>query len=517
MGIHKRHLNHHEDGDEGTLSPSYRSLGLPSPRRKHAQSHWEWFYGACGRLLMLVVRKRIITLAALGTVLLVLILRRGNRLWCSLVKSKRKVLADEEGFQFPYQPYQSTHLDEEAFRRDVNTCATSFKLSQVGLLFLTHGRIPNEGTWKHWFSLAQDQVSIPHSVLHDCLRGSKSVSIGTDDVSKRCELNHKTDNVIDRQYLFDVWVHLGKDIDDAVYEGSIFKSKLIPRSKRVEARWGSHSLIDATRVLFAAALTNPFVTKLTLVSESDVPLYGPSLVYSQLLSESKSRINACNTTKHWDRNQYRLRYDFQEAGITWEIWRKSWQWIALTRGHASVVVRDTQIDAIFRKLCRPRWDHDWCDFRVCYSDEHYISTLLAIRGLDNETDCRGELTDRDWSRVKSTDAHPYQYRRKDITKELFHNLRHPEMVGCERSDFIQETVSQEFVNLSILREEGRDVKQSMCDWPQLNTVSSFSPLGSHCPLLARKFANETADMIETLAPFIFAHVSDDSPPLLGQW
>ena len=30
------------------------------------------------------------------------------------------------------------------------------------------------------------------------------------------------------------------------------------------------------------------------------------------------------------------------------------------------------------------------------SDEHYIGTLLAMHGMENETDCRGVLTYDDW-------------------------------------------------------------------------------------------------------------------------
>lgn len=502
--IHKRHFHHYDD-DEGKLSPSYRSFGAEGcPHQKPSQGT-KWDHGKHANFLRRVVRKRIVTLVILSIGVCFWLFKRRAKLWCSLVKSKRKILADEEGFQFPYQPYQSAHLDETGLRRNISACVVSLQLSQVGLLFLTHGRIVNEGAWKQWFSYAHDKISIPHSILDTCARGPGSVPITREAIARGCkEAAQNANNVIDRQHLFDVWVHLSKDIDDEIFEGSIFKSKLIPESKRIQARWGSHSLIDATRVLFASALTNPFVTKLVLVSESDIPLYGPNFVYSQLLSERKSRINACNTTSTWDRNQYRLRYDFQEAGITWEIWRKSWQWVALTRSHGMMVVKDTKIDAIFRTLCRPRWDHDWCDFRVCYSDEHYISTLLAVHGQDNMTDCHGELTDRDWSRVRSTDAHPYQYKRKDITKDLFNNLRHPEISGCERSDFIQETVLEEFLSLSVLISDAENkITQSVCSSTPSKSATFFSPLGSSCPLLARKFSNETADLIENFAPSIF--------------
>ena len=37
---------------------------------------------------------------------------------------------------------------------------------------------------------------------------------------------------------------------------------------------------------------------------------------------------------------------------------------------------------------------------LLFADEHYISTLLAVHGLDNETDCDGFVTNADW--VSST-------------------------------------------------------------------------------------------------------------------
>ncbi len=43
-------------------------------------------------------------------------------------------------------------------------------------------------------------------------------------------------------------------------------------------------------------------------------------------------------------------------------------------------------------------EHPECACRhfECYSDEHYVPTLLASRGLENQTDCAGGLTNVDW-------------------------------------------------------------------------------------------------------------------------
>ena len=79
-------------------------------------------------------------------------------------------------------------------------------------------------------------------------------------------------------------------------------------------------------------------------------------------------------------------------------WRKSSQWASLTRKHAAAVVADTQIDATFRSLCHYReWDPELERKYLCFSDEHYIPTLLAIRGWDAETDCFGYNVHTDWT------------------------------------------------------------------------------------------------------------------------
>ena len=65
--------------------------------------------------------------------------------------------------------------------------------------------------------------------------------------------------------------------------------------ERVKVEWGSHAMVDATRALLRNALENPLNQKFMLLSEAGIPLYPPSVVYHQLVTETKSRIMACNT------------------------------------------------------------------------------------------------------------------------------------------------------------------------------------------------------------------------------
>ena len=67
-------------------------------------------------------------------------------------------------------------------------------------------------------------------------------------------------------------------------------------------RWGTFALVEATRALMRAGLEDPLNQKFVLLSEAGIPLYPPDLVYVQLMSEDKSRINSCvvpGVRSHW--------------------------------------------------------------------------------------------------------------------------------------------------------------------------------------------------------------------------
>ena len=113
----------------------------------------------------------------------------------------------------------------------------------------------------------------------------------------------------------------------------------------------------------------------------------------------------------------------ERDGLKQEHWRKSGQWISLNRKHAELVADDTVISNLFEKcapcplaaclptdlsgnlttamsaraenmFCRECWvDAEHLSrgeplWRFCVSDEHYVPTLLAFHGLEDETDCQ---------------------------------------------------------------------------------------------------------------------------------
>ena len=73
-----------------------------------------------------------------------------------------------------------------------------------------------------------------------------------------------------------------------------------------------------------------------------------------------------------------------------------------------------------RRVCQQRCHHAdererarrW---RQCYVDEHYIPTLLAKHGHDNESDCHGGMVSTNWT---MGGAHPMNYRTWQVTPDM---------------------------------------------------------------------------------------------------
>ncbi|PRW32548.1 Transcription initiation factor TFIID subunit 13 [Chlorella sorokiniana] len=284
--------------------------------------------------------------------------------------------------------------------------------------------------------------------------------------------------------------------------GSLFHGRELPQKERVVTEWGQHSLVDAARTLLRAAYRNPRVTKFALMSESDLPLYSPHLLYTQLVSERLSRINACNTTRGWRLFEHRWVDRMATHRLKEHHWRKSWQWFALTREHVELILNDTEVDGALRAHCRTMWEPERKDERECYSDEHVFPTVLAMHGRDNETDCQGWLMDTDWSRVPRLSPHPYEYPADEVTNALLHRLRRPHLPGCSHAATAAATAAGGFLPASSLQAAGTAgtagaaALTGVCLRLEQQLAmhrARHRPLGPQCRLLARKFLNYTAE------------------------
>lgn len=85
---------------------------------------------------------------------------------------------------------------------------------------------------------------------------------------------------------------------------------------------------------------------------------------------------------------HRWAPEMESEALKVSHWRKSSQWAVLRRDHAQIIADDTVVADAFTKHCYMEWrDNVWRD---CYSDEHYLGTLLAsrVRGVPFGPDTR---------------------------------------------------------------------------------------------------------------------------------
>ncbi|KAG8077637.1 hypothetical protein GUJ93_ZPchr0007g4434 [Zizania palustris] len=175
---------------------------------------------------------------------------------------------------------------------------------------------------------------------------------------------------------FSVYVHSapGFKLDRTTTGSPYFDGRQLAKSVKVE--WGEPTMVEAERMLFAAALEDPTNQRFVLLSDSFV-----------------------------DKTEMRYNPSMSPA-IPKDKWRKGSQWVALIRKHAEVVVGDKHALKVFRRHCKmvvtkalfgqkpnyrrlgfglwrkqkgaTRMEHD------CIPDEHYVQTLFSIKDLENE-------------------------------------------------------------------------------------------------------------------------------------
>ncbi|KAL3131147.1 hypothetical protein ABBQ38_000452 [Trebouxia sp. C0009 RCD-2024] len=374
------------------------------------------------------------------------------------------------------------------------SCATALAMPKVALLFLARDALPHQELWKAWLGSAAALVNT------QCLRGLPCQNFGSHSwqhLQELCGSSNQSSSrsVLEQQHMFSVYVHNWPN-STAFDPDSVFHNQEV--SQRVETQWGHHSLAEASRRLLQAALQDPLNQRFVLVSEDSIPLYPPATIYQQLMLEDKSRINACKLM-FWRRqmNRYQKHPGFREEGITPDMWRKHWQWFALVRKHAQVVADDKTVINVFAKHCYTFQEGN--KERECFSDEHYISTLLAVHGLDHETDCLGVNMHADWAHKNG--SHPRSYMPEQITPGLINSLRLP-LHGCNYDAAIDSS-NHVFKHIDTIAE--RD-----CIGEPQPPVQS---LGYQCPLFARKFPLDTV----STALDLFLEQESHGVQLLNQW
>lgn len=190
---------------------------------------------------------------------------------------------------------------------------------------------------------------------------------------------------------FSIYVHSepGFEFDESTTRSRFFYGRQLKSS--IQVIWGESSMIEAERLLLDAALEDPANQRFVLLSDSCVPLYNFSYIYSYLMASPRSFVDSFLDVKE---GRYHPK---MSPVIPKDKWRKGSQWIALIRSHAEVIVDDVVILPVFKKLCKRRPPLDASKGKLniklqkqhnCIPDEHYVQTLLSMSELEGELERR---------------------------------------------------------------------------------------------------------------------------------
>lgn len=169
--------------------------------------------------------------------------------------------------------------------------------------------------------------------------------------------------------------------------------------------WGEVNMVEAERRLLANALLDFSNQRFILLSESCIPLFNFSTIYTYLINSTQNFVEAYDLRGPVGRDRYVHR---MAPNITIDQWRKGAQWFEMGRDLALEVVSDRKHFPVFQKYCKGS----------CYADEHYLPTFVSTKF--GERNSNRTLTWVDWSRGG---PHPAKFTRNDVTVELLERLR----------------------------------------------------------------------------------------------
>lgn len=164
-------------------------------------------------------------------------------------------------------------------------------------------------------------------------------------------------------------------------------------------------MMDAEKRLLSHALLEPSNARFVLLSETCIPLFNFTTVYTYLTRSTRSFLGSFDDPRPMGRGRYSPK---MLPHVSLSDWRKGNQWFEISRRVASEIVSDRRYYAVFEAHCRP----------PCYIDEHYLPTLVSK--ICPEMNSNRSLTWVDWSRGGS---HPARFVRKDIRVGFLDRIR----------------------------------------------------------------------------------------------
>lgn len=201
---------------------------------------------------------------------------------------------------------------------------------------------------------------------------------------------------------FSIYIHALPTVNGNITEGSVFQGRRIPSKV---AEWGKVNMVEAERRLLANALLDFSNDRFILLSESCIPIYNFSTVYSYLMQSTTSFIEAYDQPGRVGRGRWNKK---MRPPIRLDQWLKGSQWFEINRGLAIEVIADQKYFPVFRRHCKP----------PCYSDEHYLPTFISMKFA--RKNANRTLTWVDWAKGG---PHPTKFYRTEVTPELIINMR----------------------------------------------------------------------------------------------
>ncbi|KAL6642894.1 hypothetical protein ACP70R_021075 [Stipagrostis hirtigluma subsp. patula] len=202
--------------------------------------------------------------------------------------------------------------------------------------------------------------------------------------------------------LYSIYVHTSPSYNGSSPVDSVFYGRNIPSQF---TKWGDITLVDAERRLLANALLDLDNERFALLSDTSIPVYNFSTVYSLLTGADTSFVDSFGSGARYDAFFERC------CNITPPQWRKGFEWFEMDRALAVAVVSDADYYPSFRQYCARRRPS-------CLMDEHYIPTLLSVVGW--RRNANRTMTYEDWRR---RGWHPRTHYGGDVTEALIREIR----------------------------------------------------------------------------------------------
>ncbi|KAL4433936.1 hypothetical protein ABPG75_000377 [Micractinium tetrahymenae] len=414
--------------------------------------------------------------------------------------------------------------DLATFAAKGTQCVVTPAHGKIALLFLTHGDLPHDMVWTAWMreargllprsSLAGEQAfclqqcdDAGDACMQQCGRAAACNPLCLEALRQQQGSSRST-AVLQQQHLFSVYVHARPTLKD-YKEPSVFAGRLIP--DRAIAKPGTHAIAAAAKKLVEVAVLDQRNEWFVLVGDTTVPLYHPAMVWQQLMHEGRSRLDVCvhkDTYLARKRSTPAMRTDRFRPD---RHWRRSSQWFALNRKHAELFAHDQEVAHIFSKHCYVGYDEQEGRQRDCASAEHYLPSLLAMYGLDNETTCDSSGGTA-WAWQPSVggakdSSTPQTFQPGHVTAELFAGLRSTirrapdeqhsaegDAQLCAGWSAAAQAAQEAFIDTAAIEPDSCAATLGSTDF-LLEDPYEGVVLNERCPLLARKFSPHAAKWV----------------------